>query len=154
MKVDRMSMAHSLEVRSPFLDNRLVEFAASMPTSLKLRGSNGKAILKDVLSRHLPARTIKKRKQGFAVPLRDWFRPTHRNAGLSEMVGDYLEYDGGRLPADIFAHEKVQSVLDEHRRGDADHGRKIWLLLSFAAWHELYQTGDVPKCAASLESFT
>ncbi len=147
MKVDRMSMAHSLEVRSPLLDHHVVELAASMPTQMKLRGRVGKAVLRDVLARHLPPQTLTKRKQGFAVPLRDWFRH-----GLSEMVSDYLEYNGGRLPSHIFSQEKVQQILHQHRQGVADHGRKIWSLLSFAAWHDLYQTGDMSPCAASLES--
>ncbi len=131
VKVDRMSMAHSLEVRSPLLDHKIVELAAVMPMDLKLRGGVGKAILRDVLKGQLPAKSLSKRKQGFSVPLRDWFRN-----GLSEMVGDYLEYGGGRLPAELFSHQKVASVLREHRRGTVDHGRRIWLLLMFAAWHD------------------
>src|SRR5690606_24738092 len=102
VKVDRMSMAHSLEVRSPILDHKLVEFAASVPMNLKLRGWEPKAILRDVLRPMLPQQTLGKRKQGFSVPLRDWLRN-----GLSEMVGDYLEYGNGRLPAELFSHQKV-----------------------------------------------
>jgi asparagine synthase (glutamine-hydrolysing) len=74
VKVDRMSMAHSLEVRSPLLDHRLVEFVLSLPPSLKLRGWRTKAILRDTVRRYLPASTLRKRKHGFSVPLREWFR--------------------------------------------------------------------------------
>ncbi|MCA9217456.1 MAG: hypothetical protein KDB27_30520, partial [Planctomycetales bacterium] len=148
VKVDRMSMAHSLEVRSPLLDHKMVEFAASMPSQFKIQGKRGKAILRDVLAKHVPPKTSKKKKQGFSVPVRDWFR-----RGLAEMTRDYLEYGGGRLPSSIFEPNKVSQILAEHRVGKADHGRKIWLLMVFAVWHEQYQSGGgVPQCAASLES--
>lgn len=134
MKVDRTSMANSLEVRSPILDHRVVELAAAMPTRFKIRGSTGKAILRDLLSRRLPPKTVRKKKQGFAVPLREWFRH-----GLSDLVGDYLQYNGGRLPHDVFSKKHVDELLRQHRSGEADHGRRIWSLLSFAAWHDIYQ---------------
>ncbi|MFC1757546.1 asparagine synthase (glutamine-hydrolyzing) [Planctomycetota bacterium] len=147
VKVDRMSMAHSLEVRSPLLDHNMVEFAASMPSRFKIEGRRGKAILRDALAKYVPPKTSKKKKQGFSVPVRDWFRH-----GLSEMASDYLEYDGGLLPSSLFEKQKVQQVLAEHRSGHADHGRKIWLLMVFAVWHQQYQTGGTPQCVASLES--
>ena len=137
MKVDRMSMANSLEVRSPLLDHRIAELAAAMPTRMKLQGSNGKMILKHLLRQRLPAKILTKRKQGFAVPLRDWFRN-----GLTDVVGDYLLYGGGKLPSEIIRHSEVQRLVQEHRSGAADHGRRIWSLLSLAAWHDLYQSGN------------
>jgi asparagine synthase (glutamine-hydrolysing) len=136
VKVDRMSMAHSLEVRSPLLDHNVAELAAKMPTRMKIRGGRGKHVLREVLRDKLPKQSIRKGKQGFAVPLRDWFR-----GSLSNMVNDYLG-PGGYLPAEIFSQDKVQQVLREHRSGSADHARKIWLLLVFAAWHRLYQRND------------
>jgi asparagine synthase (glutamine-hydrolysing) len=131
VKVDRMSMAHSLEVRSPLLDHQLVEFVARMPPHLKLRGWEQKAILRDAVRPYLPADTLRKRKQGFSVPLREWLR-----GSLSEMVGDYLEAGAGRLPATLFKHGTIQRVLAEHRRGVADHSTLIWLLLNYAAWND------------------
>ena len=136
VKVDRMSMAHSLEVRSPFLDHRLVEFVATMPPGLKLRGGQTKAILRDVLRPQLPARTMRKPKQGFEVPLRAWLRRE-----LAEMVGDYLSPTGGRLPAGVFIAATVSRLVQEHRVGTADHSSVIWLLLNYAAWHALYLGG-------------
>ncbi len=137
VKVDRMSMAHSLEVRSPFLDHHLVELAARMPSRIKLRGSTGKVVLRDVLRLRLPPQTMKKRKHGFSVPLRDWFR-----GRLRDLVHDYLG-SGSRLPASIISPAAVQSMLREHDRGTLDHSRRIWLLLAFATWHEQYQSGRV-----------
>jgi asparagine synthase (glutamine-hydrolysing) len=136
VKVDRMSMAHSLEVRSPLLDHRVAELAARIPTRMKIRGNLGKLPLRNVLKDKLPPRSLRKGKQGFSMPLRDWFRH-----GLSGWVRDYLG-PGGHLPSEIFSQAKVQSVLQEHQQGRFDHSRKIWLLLAFAAWHRQYQCGS------------
>jgi asparagine synthase (glutamine-hydrolysing) len=144
VKVDRMSMAHSLEVRSPLLDHRLVEFAARLPVSLKLRGWQTKAILRDTVRRYLPPATLKKKKQGFSVPLREWLK-----GGLHEMVHDYLSAAHGPLPSDVFNHATVSRVLREHYNGVADHSSLIWLLLNYAAWRELYAHFQ-PRCQQEL----
>jgi asparagine synthase (glutamine-hydrolysing) len=133
VKVDRMSMAHSLEVRSPLLDHRLVEFVVRLPSSMKLRGWETKAILRDTVRRYLPAATLRKPKQGFAVPLREWLRD-----GLREMVGDLLESADGRLPLDIFNGATIRNLSVQHRLGTADHSAIIWVLLNYAAWRDLY----------------
>lgn len=133
VKVDRMSMAHSLEVRSPLLDHRLVEFAASLPAQLKLRGWQTKAILRDTVKRYLPATTLRKRKQGFSVPLREWFR-----GNLHEMVCDYLSAANGHLPPGVFNHVTISRLISEHLRGQRDHSSVLWLLLNYAAWNSLY----------------
>ncbi len=133
VKVDRMSMAHSLEVRSPLLDHNVAELAARMPTSMKIRGGRGKHILRELLRDKLPKQSIRKGKQGFAVPLRDWFR-----GKLAGMLQDYLG-PNGYLPDSIFQQRKVQAILREHQQGSVDHARKLWLLLIFAVWHRQYQ---------------
>jgi len=132
VKVDRMSMAHSLEVRSPFLDHELVEFVSRMPVDLKLRGFETKSILRRVIRKYLPPQTMRKKKQGFGVPLREWLR-----TGLNEMVGDYLAGSRPSLP-DEFDRAAVRDVLREHRSGAADHSPLIWLLLNYATWHRMY----------------
>ncbi|MGB0383307.1 MAG: asparagine synthase (glutamine-hydrolyzing) [Ardenticatenaceae bacterium] len=134
VKVDRMSMAHSLEVRSPFLDHRLLELVARIPPKFKLRGWQTKAILRDTLRRYLPPQTLRKRKQGFSVPLREWFRSDL----LNEMVGDYLEAENHRLPHGMFNHSAIRALLVQHRNGERDHSSIIWLLLNYAAWYDLY----------------
>jgi asparagine synthase (glutamine-hydrolysing) len=133
VKVDRMSMAHSLEVRSPLLDHRLLEFAAALPPSLKLRGWQTKAILRDTVRRYLPRTTLRKRKQGFSVPLREWLR-----GSLYEMVCDYLSPANGHLPPGLFNHATIGRLISEHHKGEADHTSIIWLLLNYAAWNNLY----------------
>jgi asparagine synthase (glutamine-hydrolysing) len=132
VKVDRMSMAHSLEVRSPFLDHHVVEFVFNLQPSLKLRGSTSKAILRDAMRARLPAETLRKGKQGFKVPLRAWLR-----GELYEMARDYLTGDGG-LPEDVFDRGGVAALLSAHVDGRADHSAVIWALLSYAAWEEAY----------------
>ena len=142
VKVDRMSMAHALEVRSPLLDHEMVELAAQMPTRMKIRGSRGKHVLRQVLRDKLPPRSIQKGKQGFSVPLRDWFR-----GRLHDFVHDTLASD---LPESIFRKESVQKTLFEHERGTVDHANRIWLLLTFASWHSQYQAGNsVPDSVVS-----
>ncbi|MEQ1907424.1 MAG: asparagine synthase (glutamine-hydrolyzing) [Vicinamibacterales bacterium] len=135
VKVDRMSMAHSLEVRCPLLDHELVELAATMPTRMKIRDGRGKYVLRRVLAKALPARSLVKRKQGFSVPLRDWFR-----GPLRDLVHDTLT-SADALPPELFSMPAVRRTLDEHQRGVVDHGNRIWLLLTFAAWHGRYQAG-------------
>lgn len=134
VKVDRMSMAHSLEVRSPLLDHNVVELAARMPTSMKIRNRQGKHILRELVGPKLPPAVVRKGKQGFSVPLRDWFR-----GQLASFVEETLGPHGS-LPTEIFNQAKVQQTLREHREGRADNARKIWLLLTFAAWHQQYQS--------------
>jgi asparagine synthase (glutamine-hydrolysing) len=131
VKVDRMSMAHSLEVRSPLLDQFVVEMAAAIPSELKLKNGVGKYILKKVVAPYLPAESMKKRKQGFGVPLRDWLK-----GGLAGMVSDYLEGAQPHLPGDVFQLGTVQKIVREHRQGERDHSRKLWLLLVLAAWFD------------------
>jgi len=140
VKVDRMSMAHSLEVRSPFLDHRLVEFAVSLPPAMKLRGWQTKAILRDVVRRYLPAATLRKRKQGFSVPLREWFR-----GSLLEMVCDYLSAANGHLSPRVFNHVTISRLIAEHSQGERDHSSILWLLLNYAAWDSRYKRPRISR---------
>ncbi len=132
VKVDRMSMAHSLEVRSPLLDHELIEFVSRIPAELKLRGAETKALLRRVAGPKLPAQTLRKPKQGFSVPLREWLR-----GGLNEMVNDYLAGDKPSLP-DFFDRAAVRAIVSEHRHKRCDHSSLIWLLLNYGAWYDAY----------------
>lgn len=141
VKVDRMSMAHSLEVRSPLLDQFVVEMAARIPSNLKLKDGIGKYILKKVVAPYLPPESLKKRKQGFGVPLRDWLR-----GGLAGMMNDYLDGPQPHLPPEVFQLEMVRKVVKEHRQGERDHSRKIWLLLVLAAWYDQEKRASQGGC--------
>ena len=131
VKVDRMSMANSLEARHPYLDYKVVEFAASLPFRLKLRGFETKAILRDVAARYLPNQNLRKKKQGFVVPISHWLRtPLWHEARerllSSPAVNQYLSIG------------YVELILKEHRSGLVDNNELIWCLLVFAAWHRIY----------------
>jgi asparagine synthase (glutamine-hydrolysing) len=134
-KVDRASMAHSLEVREPLMDHELVEWAATLPSQLKLRGSNGKAFFKKAMEPHLPHDVLYRPKMGFAVPLAQWLRgPLRQRVRSALLQGPML--DGGWLdPA------AVRTLVDEHETGRHDHGTPLWTLLMFDAFLR-NQTGE------------
>ncbi|MEM8733705.1 MAG: asparagine synthase (glutamine-hydrolyzing) [Planctomycetota bacterium] len=129
VKVDRMSMANSLEVRSPLLDHELAELAARIPAKHKIQGRSGKHVLRKVLEGKLPPKSTRKAKQGFSVPLRDWFR-----GDLRTLVHDRLLSEDA-LPPGIFNEHTIRRTLLEHDRGQVDHANRIWLLLTIATWH-------------------
>lgn len=132
VKMDITSMANSLEARSPFLDHKLMEFAASMPPSLKLRGITTKYILKKVFSKILPKEILKRRKQGFGVPVGSWFR--------NELKGYAYEILLSRdcIRRGYFKEEAVKRMLDEHVLGKVDHGPRIWSLVNLELWHNMF----------------
>src|SRR5262245_11339963 len=132
VKVDRMSMANSLELRSPLLDHRLIEFAQTIPASLKLRGLETKYILKRAAAGLIPEEIINRPKQGFDVPIRRWF-----NHELREMLDDRLRSARARERGD-FNHRAVLAVLDEHRRGARDNARHLWSLLVLELWRRSF----------------
>jgi asparagine synthase (glutamine-hydrolysing) len=124
-KVDRASMAHSLEVRGPFLDYTLIEWAATLPTSSKLRGLEGKAVLKKALEPLLPREVLYRDKMGFAVPLDLWFRGSLVERMTSSLAGSTLARSG------LFDAEQLRKIGAEHRSGHRDHSAVLWALLMF-----------------------
>ena len=133
-KVDRASMAHGLEVRSPFMDYRLVEFACCLPIRYKLKGFTTKYLLRRAFSGDLPSTSIKRRKHGFAVPVGEWFK-----GPLKNMYED-LVLNGNTL--DIISYSESLRLYQEHIKGWVDHGHRLWLLLFLHAWHRWWhETG-------------
>jgi len=127
-KVDRASMAHALEVREPLMDHPLVEWLASLPSRLKVRGSVGKWLLKKSMQPHLPHDVLYRPKMGFAVPLMRWFRGPLRERLRHALLG-------GRLgDTDIFNHRYLEQLFDEHMSGRRDHSAALWSLLMFEAF--------------------
>jgi asparagine synthase (glutamine-hydrolysing) len=128
VKVDIASMANSLEARAPFLDHHVIEFAASLPEALKLRGRTTKYLLKKVLRQLLPAENLDRRKQGFGVPIGHWFRgemqPFLRETLLSERS----------LRRGLFKPEAVRRLVEEHTTGVRDHAHRLWTLLMLELW--------------------
>jgi asparagine synthase (glutamine-hydrolysing) len=123
-KADIASMAHSLELRSPLLDHRVVELGLVLPASLKTRGLTGKIALRRAFADDLPPEVAKRGKTGFGVPLGRWFRED-----LRELARDVLATDRG-----WFRPAEVRRLLDEHESGRADHGHRLWCLLMLELW--------------------
>ena len=129
---DRMSMAHSLESRAPLIDHRVVEYAASIPGGMKLRGKDLKHILKKVASRYLPKELIYREKQGFGFPIGIWMRTDLRRF-MENLFRESRFVDLG-----IFEPSTVHGLLDEHLSGKADHNFRLWILLNLEIWYRLY----------------
>ena len=127
-KVDRASMAHSLEVREPLMDHELVEWVATLPSSLKLQGSNGKAFFKKAMEPHLPNDVLYRPKMGFSVPLARWLRGPLRQY----MRGALL--DGPVLAGGWLNAPEVRQLVEQHESGRADHSTPLWTLLMFDAF--------------------
>ncbi|HJT67034.1 MAG TPA: asparagine synthase (glutamine-hydrolyzing) [Pyrinomonadaceae bacterium] len=131
-KVDRASMAVSLEVRAPFLDPRVAEFAASLPRDYKLRGLKTKYILKKAVRDMLPAFVTRRGKKGFGVPVAEWLK-----VKLRPLARDLLS-PGRVRRAGVFNPVYVARLQDEHERGVANHRKLLWTLLMFELWHESF----------------
>jgi asparagine synthase (glutamine-hydrolysing) len=131
-KVDRASMACSLEVRVPLLDRRVVEVAALMSPSMKLKGFRTKHILKKTMRGRVPAAVLARPKKGFGVPLGRWFR-----GELEPLLRDACDASALRR-AGLFQPDAVQRLLDEHRAGRHDHRKKLYTLLVFLLWSRRY----------------
>jgi asparagine synthase (glutamine-hydrolysing) len=126
-KVDRASMANSLEVRSPLLDHELVEFVASIPSHLKLKGREGKYIFKQSLNEILPEDIFKRKKMGFSIPLDRWFR-----VELKNFTEDILF---SRSERGYFNKSFIEKLWQDHQRGLGSYGTHLWALLMFEIWH-------------------
>ena len=131
-KVDRASMAVSLEVRAPFLDPRVAEYAARLPASYKLRGRKTKYILKRAVAPLLPPFVTRRGKKGFGVPVAEWLK-----GRLRPLARDLLSPERIRR-AGLFDADYVMRLQDEHERGQANHRKLLWTLLMFEMWHESF----------------
>ena len=128
-KIDIATMAHGLEARSPFLDHELMQLAASIPASLKVRGSEKKWILRQALRGTLPDEILDRPKQGFSVPLSSWLRGDLRSWAREVLL------DRETLGRGYFRPGAVEGLLDRHATGTDDDGKRIWALLMLELWH-------------------
>ena len=128
-KVDRMSMATSLEVRVPLLDHKMVEFAFSMPGNMKLRGIKGtKYIFKKAMAPYLPGEILKRPKQGFSIPIKNWLKGPMKTFLMDTLNAQSVNEEG------IFRWETVDQLIREHTRGEKNHSHRLWGLLVFRLW--------------------
>jgi len=129
---DRMSMAHSLETRVPFVDHKIVEFFASIPATLKVKGLTKKYLLKKAAERLIPKEVIYRKKMGFSVPLVLWFRN-----GMREYVNNILSQTNVEKPG-YFNHSFISKIKESHMNMKANFDEKLWALINFIKWHEKY----------------
>jgi asparagine synthase (glutamine-hydrolysing) len=127
-KTDRMSMAHSLEVRPPFLDHRIVEFAATLPASLKIRGSRQKVILKELMRDKLPPSVLQRKKIGFDIPVHDWLR-----GSLRSMMQEVL-MDGASHHPGLFRRDVIEAQIRDHLERRVNVGYHLWGLMILFFW--------------------
>jgi asparagine synthase (glutamine-hydrolysing) len=132
-KSDRMSMAHSLEVRPPFLDHRIVEFAASLPASLKIRGRQQKFVLKELMKDKLPAAILRRKKIGFDIPAHDWLRGPLRNFLIDTLQTGAAEH------AELFDRDVILKCLRLHLDRKANLGYHLWGFLILFQWINKWQ---------------
>ena len=138
-KVDRASMAHSLEVREPLMDHPLVEWLATLPSTLKVRGSEGKYLLKEAMRPHLSEQILFRQKQGFAVPLARWFRGPLQKRVRDAVLGDRLAATG------FFNRRYLEHLVDRHAAGARDYSAPLWTLLMFDAFLANVMQHDVTQ---------
>ena len=141
-KTDRMSMAHSLEVRPPFLDHRIVEFAASLPQSMKIRGFTQKFILKELMRGRLPETVLNRKKTGFDIPAHDWFRGVLRPLLMDTLTPQAIAATG------IFDARAIQSLIRDHMERRINAGFHLWGLLTLFLWMKRWKVEVVPPLEA------
>ncbi len=137
-KVDRMSMAHGLEVRSPFLDVDLVAWALSLPDKVRLPGNRSKPLLREAAERALPPEVTTARKRGFGVPLDAWFRGPLQKHAIASFEASHLVGDGYLKP------RFWEQLWREHQDMQAQHGERLYALLSLELWYKTFISGPVP----------
>jgi len=132
VKVDRMSMAVSLEAREPLLDHKLVEFAFRLPGDLKLRGGQTKWILKKTMERTLPAENVWRSKEGFSIPIKHWLKTDLRDLMQDVLAEDRLRREG------LFDPAPVQAMIKAHLAGRENYSHQLWALMVFQIWKSTY----------------
>lgn len=131
LKADKMSMAHSLEVRVPFLDKDVFEVARRIPHSLKTKKYTTKYVLRKVADEYLPEQVAKKKKLGFPIPIRNWFKEEDWYQQIKTAFT-------GETAAKYFRTKRLVRLLEEHRSGREDNSRKIWTVYAFLVWHQVF----------------
>jgi asparagine synthase (glutamine-hydrolysing) len=130
MRVDKITMATSVEARVPFLDHHLIEYAMGLPRELKVKGATGKHILKRALESVLPADVLYKPKRGFGAPINEWFRGRGGEGLVKQLMNSSIR------ERNFFDYSFVQRMADEHARGRRDWSANLWCLLNLSLWYD------------------
>ncbi len=136
VKVDRMSMATSLETRVPFLDHRFVEFSATIPSRLKLQGKNTKYLLKKAMGGILPPQILNRGKEGFSIPIKNWLKEDLKPLMLEVLDQQKIKREG------FFNANYVEQLKKEHLSGKQNHSHRLWSMMVFGIWQDLYLRGE------------
>ena len=136
VKVDRMSMATSLETRVPFLDHRFVEFSATIPSRLKLQGKNTKYLLKKAMEDVLPPQILNRGKEGFSIPIKNWLKEDLKPLMLEVLDQQKIKREG------FFNANYVEQLKKEHLSGKENHSHRLWSMMVFGIWQDLYLRGE------------
>lgn len=147
MKQDQMSMAASIESRVPFLDHKLVEFAAALPVNMKLRGVTTKYILRRAMRGRLPKEILTRRKMGFPVPVGAWLR-----GPFNHVIDEYVLSERARERG-IFNHAFVRDLVSRHNVGE-NHAERLWMLINFEIWQRRFIDGEVEHFAPEIQRET
>jgi asparagine synthase (glutamine-hydrolysing) len=142
-KTDRMSMAHSLEVRPPFLDHRIVEFAAMLPQRLKIRGGTQKFVLRELMRGKLPETVLNRKKTGFDIPTHDWFRGVLRGLLLETVTPEAIAATG------IFDGRAIEALIRDHMERRINAGYHLWGLLTLFLWMKRWKVETAPETEAA-----
>ena len=137
LKADKMSMAFSLELRVPFLDRKVMEFAEKIPSSLKINGIDTKYVLRKASEKTLPAEWAHRKKMGFPVPIRLWLAEEK----YSSLVREYFTSDYAK---EFFDTDELVRLLEEHKAGKMNNGRKIWTVFTFLTWYKRFFIDEAP----------
>ncbi|MDX1435870.1 MAG: asparagine synthase (glutamine-hydrolyzing) [Anaerolineales bacterium] len=132
MLTDKMTMAHGLEARSPFLDHRLVEYLAQVPAAIKIGSGRPKFLMRKMAGNYLPDSIVKRDKQGFMFPIAYWFRHDLYAFIENALLNSHFVREG------LFERSAVERMLEEHRGRRADHHVRLWMMLNLEIWHQLY----------------
>lgn len=142
MKVDRMSMAHAVEARPPFLDHRIVEFVAAIPPSFKVRGSHQKVLLKELMKDKLPGAVVQRRKTGLDIPAHDWLRGPLRTLLLDTLQAGDPDYEN------LFRRDAIEACVQQHLQRRANLGYHLWGLMILLLWMRKWRIQTGPISAA------
>jgi asparagine synthase (glutamine-hydrolysing) len=138
-KTDRMSMAHSLEVRPPFLDHRIVEFAAGLPQGLKIRGGKQKVLLRELMRGKLPRSVLQRKKTGFDIPTHDWFRGPLRGLLMDTLTTEAIKR------THIFDAREIHAMIEDHMERRINIGYHLWGLLTLFLWIKRWKVDVQPQ---------
>ncbi len=145
-KVDRASMAHSLEVRVPFLDHKFVEWGFRAPTNLNLVNGVGKHTLKKAMEPHLPHDVLYRKKMGFSVPLAEWFKGPLKDRLYDGLLGKHMTESG------YFSGKQLKTLIDQHVKGIRDNSAPLWTLMMFESFLRQSKEQSNAKNSAQAQS--